>query len=78
MYILYSTNEWHDHSSKKVLGIFKKKEFLVSELKSALRKTIELDDLSEDDENSLLTIDQTQGRTINFLIEEYELNKLEL
>ena len=78
MYILYSTNEWHEHSSKEVLGIFKKKEFLVSELKSALRKTIELDDLSEDDENSLLTIDQTQGRTINFLIEEYELNKLEL
>lgn len=78
MYIVYSTNQWHEHSSKEVLGIFKKKEFLISELKSILKKTIGIDDLSKDDEANLFAIDQTQGRTINFLIEEYEFNKLEL
>lgn len=78
MYIVYSTNQWHEHSSKDVLGVFQKKEFLISELKSALKKIIDIDDLSEDDEANLFTINQTQGRTINFLIEEYEFNKLEL
>ena len=76
MFILFQTDQWLSNSSKEVVGVFDKAEYAVECLKSHLNKTLDDDQLSSDDERNLLLINQTQGRDINYLLEEYKTNTI--
>jgi hypothetical protein len=76
MFILFQTDQWHSNSSKEVLGLFGKAEYAIESLKSHLNKTLDDNQLSSYDERNLLFINQTQGRDINYLLEEYKTNTI--
>jgi len=76
MFILFQTDQWLSNSSREVIGIFDKAEYAVESLKSHLNKVLDDDQLSSDDERNLLLINQTQGRDINYLLEEYKTNTI--
>jgi hypothetical protein len=71
--ILYTCDDWHRHSSKIPLGVFTEKFKAVNFAKLHASKSEE-GKLDEHNVFLLTTIDQTQNRSENYIIEECELN----
>ena len=79
LFILWTCDAWHTHSSKRFAGVFETHELAQKNAKNDTKKSSE-GKLSKDDEFHLSNlpggISQTQGRSENYIIEEVELNKL--
>ena len=69
--VLFQTDAWLSHSSKILKGIFLTEKKLINSLKKEdwIKLTIE-------DKNNLKSINQTQSRQINFLIEKIKINTI--
>lgn len=67
VYIVFSTDAWHSHTSKVLFGVFTSHEIAVKTIKKTHK-------LNEWDITSLCDINQTQGRNTNFVIEEITIN----
>ena len=68
VFLLYSTDFWHSCNSKQLEGIF-------TTFNKAISTAKEMGFLKDEDVDSLLRIKQTQGRKMNFMIEEHDVNK---
>ncbi|KAA6302836.1 MAG: hypothetical protein EZS26_001006 [Candidatus Ordinivivax streblomastigis] len=68
--ILFSCNAWHTNTSKKLAGVFTNdralKRYLIDMKGDGL--------LNDADIEMIQMYQQTQGRTLNYLIEEHLLN----
>jgi len=73
--ILFTTDAWHSHSSKAMIGVFTR---IDKALKAAAEhaKESEEGDISSHDFELLQDIGQTQGRTENYILETVELNSI--
>ena len=65
--LLSSCDAWHSYSSFRTTGIFSDMKKLIAYLKKK-------DKLSKQDINQLSTIRQTQGKQVNYFIEELIIN----
>lgn len=70
VHILYSTDAWHSHSSRELIGVFSDRETLDGYVYKMRRKA----KLSDDDLAGLNREDQTHGRDTNYLITTEILN----
>lgn len=68
--LFYSCNAWHEHSSKDLIGVFTD-ERAYRQYLDDLKKDKKL---SKEDIDELDRLNQTQGRSLNYLIEIEELN----
>ena len=75
IFIVYETDAWLMHNSKKLLGIFTTQNKAIKGIKIFLSLNHTYAILSLGDLYNLNSIHQTQGRNFNYLIEEIELNK---
>ena len=75
VFVLFWSNSHHTHDSKRIAGIF---EDFDKAFDGAIKfsKSSEEGRLSVDDKLLLKRINQTQGRNENYIIEEWEINKL--
>ena len=74
VYLLFTTDAWHNPSTNDILGIFSSKELAIKQA----YKTAKLNDddpLSDDDILNLENIGQTQGRDNNFIIQDFNINE---
>lgn len=73
--ILFTTDAWHNHSSKVMIGVFTRMD---KALKAAGEhaKQSEEGEISGHDLELLQDIGQTQGRGENYIIETRELNTI--
>jgi hypothetical protein len=69
-FVLFSTDAWHTHSSKEVMGVFTEKKRLIKELGK-------LSDVTEEHLEELAANNQTQGHDVNYMIEEFPTNSIE-
>lgn len=69
-YILYSCNAWHEHSSKRLLGVFTRPAMLDKFLIAMKKRSL----INDNDMDMLLEHFQTQGKNINYMIEMEDLN----
>lgn len=69
--LCYSCNSYHEHNSKKMFGVFSTIGRAINELKRTYGKTI----FNDNDLRNLTTIRQTQGKQINFILDEIKINK---
>jgi hypothetical protein len=67
VFLLSSCDTWHSNISFNAIGVFSSLKTLICYLKKHVQ-------LSEDDIYLLSTIHQTQGRDINYYIEEMTVN----
>lgn len=65
--IVFKTDAWHTRSSKEFMGVF-------SSNKEAVKAIKKNNKLSCDDLNNLESIQQTQGRVVNFILECVAIN----
>ena len=65
--LLSSCDAWHSYSSFRTTGIFSDMKKLIAYLKKK-------DKLSTQDINQLSTIRQTQGKQVNYIVEELKVN----
>lgn len=68
--LLYSTDAWHSHSSRELIGAFSDQE----KLDKYLSKMERANKLTDEDMIMLANHGQTQGRDTNYLIETEKLN----
>lgn len=74
VFVLFWCDAWHSHSSKRIGGIYE-------DFQQAFDGATELSENSEegklsiDDDLNLRIFNQTQNRSENYIIEEWELNK---
>jgi hypothetical protein len=68
--LLYSTDAWHSHSSRELLGAFSRQD----ELDKYLSDMAQANRLTDEDMVRLVRHRQTQGRDTNYLIETEKLN----
>lgn len=68
--ILYSTDAWHTHSSRELVGVFSGQD----ELNKYLSKMERADKLTNEDMTMLISHNQTQGRDTNYLVETEKIN----
>ena len=75
LFVLFWCDLHHTHDSKRIAGIF---EDFDKAFDGAIKfsKSSEEGRLSVDDKLLLKRINQTQGRNENYIIEEWEINKL--
>lgn len=71
--ILYTCDAWHNYTSNSPIGVFTEKFKAVNFAKLHASKSEE-GKLDKHDVFLLSTIDQTQNRDENYIIEEWELN----
>ena len=71
VHLVYSTDAWHTHSSKELIGAYSSHIKAVKALK-IIRK------LNKDEIEELNIYYQTQGREENFVIEAVELDLIDL
>lgn len=76
LYLVYSTDAWHSHSSDEVIAVCSVGTDEVVRIINKYCKKENLPSLDKDDMNNLNSISQTQGRDDNFRIESITLNKL--
>lgn len=77
VFVLSSCDAWHMHSSYNKMGVFTSKAFAITKLKQHIDSNEDYVALSDDDKANLDRLNQTQGRNINFAIEEFTLNQIE-
>lgn len=68
--MLYSTDAWHTHTSRKLVGVFSDQDKYSNYL-SEMKKDHQLTD---EDFNALVNQSQTQGNEINYLVEIKQIN----
>lgn len=68
--MLYSTDAWHTHSSRELVGVFSSQD----ELNKYLSKMERADKLTSEDMATLISHNQTQGRDTNYLVETAKIN----
>ena len=68
VFLLSSCDEWHSYSSIRLIGLFAEMSMLIDYLKKN-------DNLSHQEIEQLCTIRQTQGRHVNYIIEELKVNQ---
>lgn len=68
--ILYSTDAWHTHTSRELVGVFSGQD----ELNKYLSKMERADKLTNEDMTMLISHNQTQGRDTNYLVETEKIN----
>lgn len=68
IYLVYSTDAWHSHSSKELIGVCSTMDNCIRLIKSDIKK-YEFEKLDDDDERMLKHWKQTQGRNINYHID---------
>lgn len=67
--VLFKTDQWHSHSSKKLIGVFSTKGNSLKYLKKVFKlKYTDIDDIYHQG--------QTQGLDENYVLETHELNQL--
>lgn len=68
--LLYSTDAWHSHSSRELVGVFS----CPYKLKSYFLKMKKANRLTDEDLKMLAEHNQTQGNHTNYLIETEKVN----
>nr|DAE55300.1 MAG TPA: hypothetical protein [Caudoviricetes sp.] len=68
--LLYSTDAWHSHSSRELIGAFSDQD----KLDKYLSEMEQADELTDEDMMMLANHGQTQGRNTNYLIETEKIN----
>ena len=68
--MLYSTDAWHTHNSRELVGVFSNQD----ELNKYLSKMKRAGKVSDEDMAMLINYNQTQGRDINYLVETEKIN----
>lgn len=68
--ILYSTDAWHTHISRELVGVFSNQD----ELNKYLSKMEQAKELTDYDMSMLVSQNQTQGRDTNYLVETEKIN----
>ena len=64
VYLLHTANQWHEHSSMRLVAAFTTMEYLINYI----------DDLEEGEIEQLVELGQTQGRETNYVILTEKLN----
>ena len=67
VFLLSSCDAWLSHSSMRTIGVF-------STLKLLIRYLKQYDKLTEEDFIQILSIGQTQGRSVNYCAERFTVN----
>jgi len=67
VFILSSCDAWHSYSSFRTVGVFSTIRTLVGYLKK-------YDKLTEWDIEQIISIGQTQGRSVNYIAEMHDIN----
>lgn len=71
--VLFTCNAWHSTNSMTMIGIFSSVNAAISFACNHAEKSEE-GEIDDDDMHLLNHCHQTQGRSINYQIEEYDLN----
>lgn len=71
IYILFETNQWQSHDSKKLRAVFYTLKKAIKNVK--IISIQEGEELTEEHLNFLELNFQTQGREINFIIEKHDV-----
>ncbi len=72
--VLFTCDAWHSVGSMTIIGIFTSRSAAISFAKNHAQKNEE-GEIDDDDMHLLKYRHQTQGRNINYQIEEHELNQ---
>lgn len=70
--MLYSTDAWHTHTSRQLIGVFSDQ----GELNRYLSEMEQANEMTDEDMAMLVSQNQTQGRDTNYLVETEEINPI--
>ena len=75
VFVLFYCDAWHSHSSKRICGVYDDFDNAFDAAKIVAKKSEE-GKIKKYDKELLKSINQTQNRSENYIIEELEINKL--